>query len=121
MTTLSLITAAFRAQSSFQDRIIVVTDAFQKMDHFYWYFTYNFLLEILLTLLFTLRNDIDLIHRSLQAWLMYRFDALSACSTFLLTLLALYTGVSPGLTAFVLVAASGCKFTALSLTNDTLY
>ncbi|KAL9596692.1 MAG: hypothetical protein Q9179_004530 [Wetmoreana sp. 5 TL-2023] len=44
---------------------------------------------------------------SLQAWLMYRFDALSACSTFLLTLLALYTGVSPGLTAFVLVAASG--------------
>ncbi|KAL8631276.1 hypothetical protein Q9189_003040 [Teloschistes chrysophthalmus] len=71
---------AFRAQSSFQDRNITVTDAFQKMDHFYW---------------------------SLQAWLMYRFDALSACSTFLLTLLALYTGISPGLTAFVLVAASG--------------
>ncbi|KAI4247900.1 MAG: hypothetical protein L6R42_009476, partial [Xanthoria sp. 1 TBL-2021] len=44
---------------------------------------------------------------SLQAWLMYRFDALSACSTFLLTLLALYTGVSPGLTGFILVAASG--------------
>lgn len=40
---------------------------------------------------------------------MYRFDALSACSTFLLTLLALYTGISPGLTAFVLVAASGCE------------
>ncbi|KAL9581796.1 MAG: hypothetical protein Q9212_003684, partial [Teloschistes hypoglaucus] len=71
---------AFRAQSSFQDRNITVTDAFQKMDHFYW---------------------------SLQAWLMYRLDALSACSTFLLTLLALYTGISPGLTAFVLVAASG--------------
>ncbi|KAL8682945.1 MAG: hypothetical protein Q9186_001024 [Xanthomendoza sp. 1 TL-2023] len=71
---------AFRAQSSFQNRIITVTDAFQQMDHFYW---------------------------SLQAWLMYRFDALSASSTFLLTLLALYTGVSPGLTAFVLVAASG--------------
>ena len=33
-------TAAFRAQSSFQDRIIVVTDAFQKMDHFYWYVTF---------------------------------------------------------------------------------
>ena len=49
--------------------------------------------------------------RSLQAWLMYRFDALSACSSFLLTLLALYTGVSPGLTAFVLLAASGCKST----------
>ncbi|KAL8936626.1 MAG: hypothetical protein Q9216_004827 [Gyalolechia sp. 2 TL-2023] len=71
---------AFRVQSSFQDRLITVTDAFQKMDHFYW---------------------------SLQAWLMYRFDALSACSTFVLTLLALYTGVSPGLTAFVLIAASG--------------
>ncbi|KAL9594010.1 MAG: hypothetical protein Q9219_007265 [cf. Caloplaca sp. 3 TL-2023] len=71
---------AFRAQSSFQDRIVTVTDAFQKMDHFYW---------------------------SLQAWLMYRFDALSACSTFLLTLLALYTNVSAGLTAFVLLTAAG--------------
>lgn len=69
---------AFSAQSRFQDRAIEVIDAFQKMDHFFW---------------------------SLQAWLMYRFDALSACSTFLLTLLALYTGVSPGLTAFVLNAA----------------
>lgn len=69
---------AFRAQSRFQDHVIEVTDAFQKMDHFFW---------------------------SLQAWLMYRFDILSACSTFLLTLLALYTGVSPGLTAFVLNAA----------------
>ena len=40
---------------------------------------------------------------------MYRFDALSACSTFLITLLALYTAVSPGLTAFLLVAAAQCK------------
>lgn len=40
---------------------------------------------------------------------MYRFDTLSAFSTFILTLLALYTGVSPGLTAFVLLAASKCK------------
>jgi ABC-type multidrug transport system fused ATPase/permease subunit len=70
---------AFCAQSRFQDRVIAVTDNFQKMDHFYW---------------------------SLQAWLMYRFDALSASSTFILTLLALYTGVTPGLTAFVLIAAS---------------
>lgn len=70
---------AFCAQHRFQDRVIEVTDAFQKMDHFYW---------------------------TLQEWLMYRFDALSACSTFILTLLAIYTGVSPGLTAFVLVAAS---------------
>jgi len=70
---------AFCAQYRFQERVIAVTDNFQKMDHFYW---------------------------SLQAWLMYRFDALSACSTFLLTALALFTGVSPGLTAFVLSAAS---------------
>ena len=69
---------AFRAQSRFQDRVIEVTDAFQKMDHFYW---------------------------SLQSWLSYRFDTLAACSTFILTLLALYTGVSPGLTAFVLISA----------------
>lgn len=37
---------------------------------------------------------------------MYRFDILSACSTFILTLLAIYSGLSPGLTAFVLAAAS---------------
>ena len=70
---------AFNVQSRFQARLIEVVDTFQKMDHFYW---------------------------SLQTWLMYRFDALSAASTFILTLLALYTGVSPGLTAFVLTAAS---------------
>lgn len=69
---------AFGAQRRFQDRVIAVVDTFQKMDHFYW---------------------------SLQAWLMYRFDALSAFSTFILTMLALFTGVSPGLTAFVLIAA----------------
>jgi len=70
---------AFCAQSGFRDRVIEVTDNFQKMDHFYW---------------------------SLQTWLMYRFDALSATSTLILTLLALYTNVSPGLTAFVLTAAA---------------
>lgn len=69
---------AFKAQDRFQDRVIRVVDTFQKMDHFYW---------------------------SLQAWLMYRYDALSALSTFLLTLLALVTGVSPGLTAFLLNSA----------------
>jgi ABC-type multidrug transport system fused ATPase/permease subunit len=69
---------AFEAQDRFQDRVIRVVDTFQKMDHFYW---------------------------SLQAWLMYRYDALSAVSTFLLTLLALVTGVSPGLTAFLLNSA----------------
>ncbi|EKD21137.1 ABC transporter [Drepanopeziza brunnea f. sp. 'multigermtubi' MB_m1] len=70
---------AFAASSRFQDRVIMVTDNFQKMDHFYW---------------------------SLQAWLMYRFDTLSAGSTFMLTVLALYTDVSAGLTAFVLTAAA---------------
>ncbi|KAK2006745.1 ABC transporter [Colletotrichum eremochloae] len=70
---------AFKAQHHFQNMNIVVTDAFQKMDHFYW---------------------------SLQAWLMYRFDALSAISTFCLTIVALYRGLSPGLTAFVLTTAS---------------
>ena len=73
------IVRAFGAQTRFQDRAIKSTDAFQRMDHFFW---------------------------SLQAWLMYRFDALSALSMFLLTLLALYTGVSPSLTAFVLNAAA---------------
>ncbi|KAM0720329.1 hypothetical protein Q7P37_004465 [Cladosporium fusiforme] len=69
---------AFQAQDRFQDRVIRVVDTFQKMDHFYW---------------------------SLQGWLMYRYDALSAISTFLLTLLALVTGVSPGMTAFLLNSA----------------
>ncbi|KAL6246636.1 hypothetical protein RBB50_006875 [Rhinocladiella similis] len=69
---------AFCAQPQFQERNIQVTDAFQKMDHFYW---------------------------SLQAWLMYRFDTLSAVSTFILTLLAIFSNLSAGLTAFVLIAA----------------
>lgn len=70
---------AFKAQPHFQNKNIEVTDVFQKMDHFYW---------------------------SLQSWLMYRFDALSAVSTFALTLLALYNGLSPGLTAFILTTAA---------------
>ena len=69
---------AFCAQTRFQDTVITVTDTFQRMDHFYW---------------------------SLQAWLMYRFDTLSAISTFLLTGLAVFSDLSPGLTAFVLTAA----------------
>ncbi|KAI1114358.1 ABC transporter [Nemania sp. NC0429] len=70
---------AFRGQTHFQNKNIVITDAFQKMDHFYW---------------------------SLQAWLQYRFDAISAISTFSLVLLSLYQRLSPGLTAFVLATAS---------------
>lgn len=70
---------AFRVQRQFQDRVVQVVDTFQKMDHFYW---------------------------SLQAWLMYRYDTLSAISFFLITILALATNVSAGLTAFVLIAAN---------------
>ncbi|KAJ5744175.1 hypothetical protein N7533_009045 [Penicillium manginii] len=70
---------AFRAEERFQDRVISVVDKFQGMDHFYW---------------------------SLQAWLMYRFESLSALSTFGLTVLALYTDTTPGLVAFVLIAAN---------------
>ncbi|KAJ6114370.1 hypothetical protein N7486_000148 [Penicillium sp. IBT 16267x] len=70
---------AFRAEERFQNRVISVVDKFQGMDHFYW---------------------------SLQAWLMSRFEALSACSTFILTALALYTNTTPGMTAFVLIAAT---------------
>ncbi|KAI9368175.1 P-loop containing nucleoside triphosphate hydrolase protein [Aspergillus egyptiacus] len=70
---------AFHAEPRFQDRVIAVVDKFQGMDHFYW---------------------------SLQSWLMYRFESLSALSTFLLTILALYTDVTPGLAAFVLIAAN---------------
>ncbi|KAK1144470.1 hypothetical protein N8T08_005343 [Aspergillus melleus] len=70
---------AFHAETRFQDRVIAVVDKFQGMDHFYW---------------------------SLQSWLMFRFESLSAISTFCLTVLALYTSVSPGLAAFVLIAAN---------------
>lgn len=70
---------AFHAEGRFQDRVIAVLDNCQGMDHFYW---------------------------SLQAWLVYRFESLSALSTFGLTVLALYTNVSPGLAAFVLIAAN---------------
>ena len=70
---------AFHAETRFQERVIAVVDLFQGMDHFYW---------------------------SLQSWLMYRFEGLSALSTFSLTVLALYTNISPGLIAFVLIAAN---------------
>lgn len=70
---------AFRAQPHFQNQIIVTTDAFQKMDHFFW---------------------------SLQAWLLVRFDILSAFSTFILTASAIYSGLSAGTVGFVLGTAA---------------
>ena len=79
---------AFCAQSRFQDRVITVVDAFQKMDHFYW---------------------------SLQAWITYRLDILSAFSTLVLTLIAIYTNTSAGLTAFVLNASASFVFATHAL------
>ena len=70
---------AFSAQPRFQARVIEVVDNFQKNDHFYW---------------------------SLQAWLGLRFSTLSSSATLIMTLIAIYTGISPGLTAFVLVTAN---------------
>ncbi|KAF1960533.1 ABC bile acid transporter-like protein [Byssothecium circinans] len=70
---------AFSAQPRFQANVISVVDNFQKMDHFYW---------------------------SLQAWLGLRFSILSASSTFVMALIAIFTNISPGLTAFVLITAS---------------
>ena len=70
---------AFSAQPRFQSRVIEVVDNFQKNDHFYW---------------------------SLQNWLSYRFSTMSASSTLVMTLIAVYMGITPGLTAFVLVTAS---------------
>ncbi|KAK4125586.1 P-loop containing nucleoside triphosphate hydrolase protein [Parathielavia appendiculata] len=70
---------AFRAEPHFQNRIIASTDSFQKFDHFFW---------------------------CLQAWLQYRFDLLSAVSTFALTLTAILSGLSSGTVGFVLASAS---------------
>ncbi|KAF3766151.1 P-loop containing nucleoside triphosphate hydrolase protein [Cryphonectria parasitica EP155] len=69
---------AFRAEPHFQNQIIITTEAFQRMDHFFW---------------------------SLQAWLMFRFDILSALSTFILTMSALLTGLGAGTVGFVLGTA----------------
>lgn len=69
---------AFKVEKQFQDRITTVVDTFQGMDHFFW---------------------------SLQAWLIHRCRTLSGLSEFALTSLALYSGLTPGLTAFMLIAA----------------
>ncbi|KAJ9656906.1 hypothetical protein H2198_004659 [Neophaeococcomyces mojaviensis] len=69
---------AFRAEDNFQRTLIKVVDTFQGMDHFYW---------------------------SVQSWLSYRLEITSAISTFALTAIAIYTGFSAGLTAFVLVTS----------------
>ncbi|KAL2267116.1 hypothetical protein VTJ83DRAFT_4393 [Remersonia thermophila] len=70
---------AYHAEPHFQARIIASTDSFQKHDHMYW---------------------------CLQAWLQYRFDILSAASSFVLALAAIASGLSGGAVGFVLAAAS---------------
>lgn len=69
---------AFRAEGRFQSKLIEVVDTFQGMDHFYW---------------------------SVQTWLMYRLEILSAFSTLLLTIIAIYGNLSAGLVAFMLINA----------------
>ena len=70
---------AFNAQERFQARVLEVVDNFQKNDHFYW---------------------------SLQSWLAIRFTVMSASATLVMTIVAVYSGLSAGLTAFFLIAAS---------------
>ncbi|KAE9977417.1 hypothetical protein EG328_002066 [Venturia inaequalis] len=70
---------SFHAQSLFQDRVIAVLDSFQGYDHFYW---------------------------SVQNWLSWRYENISAISTFALTAIALSIDLSPGLTAFMLINAN---------------
>ena len=70
---------AYGASKRFQSRVVTVTDSFQKMDHFYW---------------------------SVQSWLTLRFETLSGISSFIITAMAVYLGLSAGLTAFVLTAAN---------------
>ncbi|KAL2164779.1 hypothetical protein VTH06DRAFT_74 [Thermothelomyces fergusii] len=70
---------AFRSEPHFQNRIITNADAFQKMDHLYW---------------------------CLQTWLQFRFDLLSAVSSFALALTAILSGLSSGTVGFVLASAS---------------
>jgi ABC-type multidrug transport system fused ATPase/permease subunit len=79
---------AFQVQNKFQDRVISVVDKFQAPDHFYW---------------------------SLQFWMMWRFSNLSALSEFILTVLALWTNMTAGLTAFTLISASTFVSTTHSL------
>jgi ABC-type multidrug transport system fused ATPase/permease subunit len=79
---------AFKAQADFQQRMVVTTDTFQKMDHFYW---------------------------SLQSWLTYRFELCAALATFTLTITALTTGLSAGSVGFVLAAASNFVIATHSL------
>lgn len=71
---------AFQAQEPFQNGIIAVVDQLQGLSHFYW---------------------------SVQNWLMWRYENISALATFALTAIALLVDLSPGMTAFMLLNAAG--------------
>jgi ABC-type multidrug transport system fused ATPase/permease subunit len=66
---------AFHSGADFQRQIISVVDKFQGIDHFYW---------------------------SVLSWFMYRIEIITAVSAFALTVVAVITGLTPGLTAFML-------------------
>ena len=67
---------AFHALSSFHDRMVSNIDAYQGFGHFY---------------------------SSVQNWLMFRYENISSLSMFSLTIIALGTDLSAGLTAFMLI------------------
>jgi ABC-type multidrug transport system fused ATPase/permease subunit len=70
---------AFHAQHAFEERIITIVDQFQGLGHFYW---------------------------SVQNWLLYRYENISAVASFALTAIALATNLPPGMTAFMLINAN---------------
>jgi len=70
---------AFAVQEQFQSGIIGTVDEFQRMDHFYW---------------------------SMQAWIYFRFGAVTVLSNLAFRIISIYTGLSPGLTGFALNAAN---------------
>lgn len=67
---------AFAMERLYQNRFYARVDLFQTMDHVYWL---------------------------AQMWLRYRYDVLGSVVVFLTTLFALFTGVSEGLAAVVIV------------------
>ena len=70
---------AFRLQEHFAEKSTAAIEVSQRIDHFYW---------------------------SLQSWLTYRFDSLSALSHFALTGIALHYNLSSGSIAFLLATAA---------------
>jgi ABC-type multidrug transport system fused ATPase/permease subunit len=70
---------AFHSQQSFTESTIEILDQVQSCTHFYW---------------------------SVQNWLSYRYQNMGSLASFVLTVSALMTNLTPGLTAFMLTYAS---------------